>query len=57
MDRCRMGGDMMDRCWYRVRVDGTSGDVTASRTVTPIIQLSDIGSSIVVAWSWCMSMS
>jgi CO/xanthine dehydrogenase Mo-binding subunit len=58
MDRCGMGGDMMDRCRNRVRVDGTSADVTASRTVASVVQLSDVGSSIVVPWSWwCMYRS
>jgi hypothetical protein len=44
MDRC----GMMEGCWSRVGVDGTSSDVTASRTVAPVVQLSDVGSSKVV---------
>jgi hypothetical protein len=53
-----MGWDVMDGCWYRVGVDGTSGDVTASRTVATIIQLSNVGSPIVVSCRcWNMNRS
>jgi hypothetical protein len=43
-----IGGGVTERWSSRVGVDGASMDVTAARTVAPIVQLSNVGPAIVV---------